>query len=142
MDVDHLHGGKLLQHAARRQSRRQRMQAPRERDVQGIGQKGNEDVRLDASLELVKDRSDREVALEVLERFLDRDQQQIMVPQLGRVFLDQVGAQQIPKVRPAADLCTADTTSKYRITEPLALRPASGVWPTQHFPLPHWCIRS
>jgi hypothetical protein len=49
MDVDHLHGGKLLQHAARRQSRRQRMQAPRESDVQAIGQKGNEDVRLDAS---------------------------------------------------------------------------------------------
>ena len=43
--------------------------------------------------------------------------------------------------RPAADLCTADTTSKYRITEPLALHPASGVWPTQHFPLLHWCIR-
>jgi hypothetical protein len=46
MDVDHLHGGKLLQHAARCQSRRQRMQAPRESDVQAIGQKGNEDVRL------------------------------------------------------------------------------------------------
>src|SRR5205814_8446591 len=60
-----------------------------------IGQKGNEDVRLDAGLELVKDRPDREVALEVLERFLDRNQQQIMAPQLGRVFLDQVGAQQI-----------------------------------------------
>ena len=66
MDVDHLHGGKLLQHAARRQSRRQRMQAPRESDVQAIGQKGNEDVRLDASLELVKDRPDREGTFEFL----------------------------------------------------------------------------
>jgi DNA-binding transcriptional LysR family regulator len=37
------------------------------------------------------------------------------------------GHQVSGKVRPAADLCTADTTSKYRITEPLALRPASGV---------------
>src|SRR5690349_22511389 len=72
------------------------MQAPRESDVQAIGQKGNEDVRLDASLELVKDRPDREVALEVLECFLDCNQQQIMAPQLGRVFLDEVGAQQIP----------------------------------------------
>jgi hypothetical protein len=31
VQVDHLHGGKLLQHAARGQSGRQRMQAPRKR---------------------------------------------------------------------------------------------------------------
>ena len=60
--VDHLHGGKLLQHAARRQPRRQRIQAPRQRDVQAIGQEGDEDVGLDACLELVKDRPDRQVA--------------------------------------------------------------------------------
>jgi hypothetical protein len=60
-----------------------------------IGQEGDEDVRFDANLELVKDRPDRDVALEVLERFLDRNQQQIMAPQLGWVFLDEVGAQQI-----------------------------------------------
>jgi hypothetical protein len=53
-------------------------------------------VRLDAGLELVKDRPDREVAFEVFKGLLDRDQQQIMAPQLGRVFLDEVGAQQIP----------------------------------------------
>src|SRR5207248_9969134 len=80
----------------RRQSQRQRTQAPRQRAVQAIGQEGDEDVRLDAGLELVKDRPDRKVPFEVLERLLDRDQQQIMGPQLGRVFLDQVGAQQIP----------------------------------------------
>jgi len=41
-------------------------------------------VRLDASLELVKDRPDREVALEVLERFLDCNQQQIILnPAVG-----------------------------------------------------------
>jgi len=64
--VDHLHGGKLLQHAARREPRRQRVQAPRQRDVQAIGQKGNEDVSLDAGLELVKDRPDRESPLRFL----------------------------------------------------------------------------
>src|SRR5207248_11222529 len=95
VQVDHLTGGKLRQRAAWRQSRRQCVQAPRQRDVQAIGQKGNEDVRLDAGLELVKDRPDREVALEVLEGFLDRRRQQIMAPQLGRVFLDEIGAQQI-----------------------------------------------
>ena len=60
--VNHLHGGELLQHAARRQPRRQSMQAPRKSDVQAIGQEGYEDVRLDAGLELVKDGPDGEVA--------------------------------------------------------------------------------
>jgi hypothetical protein len=32
------------------------VQAPRQRDVQAISQKGNKDVGLDARLELVKDR--------------------------------------------------------------------------------------
>ena len=53
------------------------MQAPRESDVQAIGQEGDEDVRLDASLELVKDRPDREIAFEVFERLLDVGAQQI-----------------------------------------------------------------
>ena len=56
LQVDHLDGGKLFQHAAWRQSRRQRVQAPRQRDVQAIGQEGDEDVGLDARLALVKDR--------------------------------------------------------------------------------------
>ena len=94
--VDHLHGGELLEHAARRQPGRQSMQSPRKGDVQAIGQEGDEEVRLNAGLELVKDRPDRQVAFEVLERLLDRNQQQVVAPQLGRVFLDEVGAQQIP----------------------------------------------
>jgi hypothetical protein len=39
------------------------MQAPRKSDVQAICQKGDEDVRLDACLELVKDRPDRKFRL-------------------------------------------------------------------------------
>jgi hypothetical protein len=38
------------------------VQAPRQRDVQAISQEGNEDVGLDARLELVKDRSDGQIA--------------------------------------------------------------------------------
>jgi hypothetical protein len=38
------------------------MQAPRQRDMQAVGQEGDEDVGLDASLELMKDRPDREIA--------------------------------------------------------------------------------
>ena len=66
VNIDHLHGGELLQHAARRQPGRQRVQAPRKSDVQAIGQEGDEDVRLDAGLELVKDRPDGKVAFDVL----------------------------------------------------------------------------
>jgi hypothetical protein len=58
------------------------MQAARQRDMQAIGQEGNEDVNLDARLEQVKERQDRQIALEVLERLLDRHQQEIMAPQL------------------------------------------------------------
>jgi hypothetical protein len=43
----------------------------------------------------VKDRPDREVALEVLEGLLDRHQQQVTAPQFGGVFLDEIGAQEI-----------------------------------------------
>jgi hypothetical protein len=70
----------IARSAARRQPGRQRMQAPRKSDVccwpsralQAIGQEGDEDVGLNTCLELVKDRPDRQVALEVLERLLRR----------------------------------------------------------------------
>src|SRR5438067_504493 len=68
---------------------------PRKSDMQAIGQKGDEDVRLNTCLELMKDGPDREVTLQILECLLDCDQQQIMAPQLGRVFLDEVGAQKL-----------------------------------------------
>src|SRR5215472_11001590 len=48
------------------------------------------------NLELVKDRPDCQIAFEVLERLLDRHQQQIMAPQLGRVLFDEIRAQQVP----------------------------------------------
>ena len=48
-----------------------------------IGQKRYEDVRLDALFALMKDRPDRQIALEVLERFFHRHQLQVQAPQLG-----------------------------------------------------------
>src|SRR5713101_5655852 len=99
--VDHLHGGKLFQHAARGQPRCESTQAARQSDVQAISQEGDEDVRLDARLELVKDRPDREVAFQILECLFHRDQQQIVAPQLGRVFLDKVGAQKVSAFAPS-----------------------------------------
>ena len=50
MDIDHLDGGELLERAARGQSGRQGMQAALQRDLQAIGQEGDEDVGFDPAL--------------------------------------------------------------------------------------------
>ena len=81
MHVDHLHGGELFERAAWGQSWRQGMEAPPERDVQTIGEEGDEDVGLDPRLILMEDRADREIALEVLEGFFDGHELQIVLPQ-------------------------------------------------------------
>ena len=65
VNVDHLNGGEFLERAARGQARRQRFQAAAEGDVQTIGEKGDEDVRLDAPLLLMVDRPDGEVPFSV-----------------------------------------------------------------------------
>lgn len=74
MDVDHLHGAKLLEDGPRRESWSQIPQAPTQGDVQAISQKRNEDVGFDALFELMKDRADAQIALEVLEGFFDLDE--------------------------------------------------------------------
>ena len=73
MQINHLHGGELFDGAARREARRQGMEAPAECDMEAVGEEGDEDMRLDARGMLVKDRPDSEVAFEVLERLLDAD---------------------------------------------------------------------
>src|SRR6202045_1745145 len=62
MQINHLHGGELFDGAARREARRQGMEAPAECDMEAIGEEGDEDMRLDARCILVKDRPDGEVA--------------------------------------------------------------------------------
>ena len=61
---------------ARSRSRR------RKRDVQAVGQEGDEDVGFDPVLQLVVDRPQGQVALEVLEGLLDLDQLDVELPQL------------------------------------------------------------
>ncbi len=55
----------------------------------------NEDVRFDAPLLLVKDGPDREIAFEGLEGGLDFDDLRIELPELGRVGLREIGAQEL-----------------------------------------------
>jgi hypothetical protein len=61
--------------------------------VQAVGEKGNKDMRLDALLVPMEDRTDRQIALERLERFFDGDQLQVVLPELAWIGLGQVRAQ-------------------------------------------------
>ena len=49
MQINHLHGGELFDGAARREARRQGMEAPAECDMEAIGEEGDEDMRLGAA---------------------------------------------------------------------------------------------
>src|SRR6516165_11412327 len=100
MQVDHLHGGELFDDAARRQARRQGVQAAAERDVEAIGEEGDEDMRLNPRLVLVKDRPNGEVAFEVLERLFDAAELKVKAPQPRRIVVDEIGAQEIAALAP------------------------------------------
>jgi hypothetical protein len=63
--------------------------------VQAIGHEGDEDVGLDAALELVVDRTEVEVVLQRLEGGLDLDELDVEAPEVGGIAAAQVGAQQI-----------------------------------------------
>ena len=71
VDVDHLHGLELFEDRPGGEARRQGAQALLEGDVQAVGDEGDKDMRLDAVVELVIDRPDREVAVQLLEGLLD-----------------------------------------------------------------------
>jgi hypothetical protein len=71
MDVDHLNGGEVFDGRPWRLSRCQWPQARLEGDQQAIGEKGEEDVRLDARIMLMVDGADPQIALEFLECLLD-----------------------------------------------------------------------
>ena len=54
----------------------------------------------DACLLLMEDRANGEITLEILERFFHSDQLEIVAPQLRRVVLAEIGAQQISALAP------------------------------------------
>jgi len=58
VDVEHLDGGKLVEHGSRGEPCGERAESGAQRDVQTIGQEGDEDMRFDPLLQqLVVDRS-------------------------------------------------------------------------------------
>ena len=80
--IHHLDTGEFLQHRTRGQSRCQCAQPLLEGCLQAVGDKGNEDVRLDAFVLLMVDGSDRQVAFEFLERLLHLGELDVELPQL------------------------------------------------------------
>ena len=55
--VEHLDGGKLIEHGTSSQPTCQRLKPRPQRDMQAIGDKGNKDVRFDAILKLMINRT-------------------------------------------------------------------------------------
>src|SRR5204863_9319782 len=101
VNVEHLDGGELVEHRPRGETGSQRPEPGAQRDVQAISQERDEDVGLDALDELVIDRPQLQVVLEVFEGGLDLDQLNIELPQLGRVSSAQIAAQEIAAFAPS-----------------------------------------
>ena len=86
MYVNHLHGREFFQHRPWCQARRQSPQALFQRDLETIGHEGYKDMGLDAMVELMVDRPDRQIALQFLEGLLNFGQLDVIAPEFGRVF--------------------------------------------------------
>src|SRR5208283_2334785 len=63
VDVEHLDGGELVEHGPRGEAGGHRPEPGAQRDVHAIGEEGDEDVRLDAALQLVVDRPELQIVL-------------------------------------------------------------------------------
>ncbi len=64
-----------------------------QRDVQAIGEEGDEHVRLDPLHALMEDWTDYQIAFQRAEGFFDLHQLQVVASQLHRIGLGEVGAQ-------------------------------------------------
>lgn len=95
MDLEHLDGRKLFQHLARGETRGLAVEFFFEADVEAIGPERDEAVRLNPACFLVKNRTDRQIALEVFDRRFDLDELKVKTPELGGVGSGPVGAEQI-----------------------------------------------
>jgi hypothetical protein len=63
--------------------------------MRAVSDKGDENVRFNPLLELMVDRADSQIALEIAEGFLNLGQLDIKLPELSRIDSNQIGAQQI-----------------------------------------------
>jgi hypothetical protein len=69
-------------------------------DVETVGEEGDEEMRLDPLWTLMVDRPYREIVFQGLERRLDLDETQIVLPELSRVGGGQIRPQEVPALAP------------------------------------------
>jgi hypothetical protein len=69
--IEHLDGGKLVQNGTWGQAGGERTQPGSQGHVQAVGHEGDKDMRLDPTLELVKNGAQRQVVLQVLKGRFD-----------------------------------------------------------------------
>ena len=81
MNIEHLDAGELVEYGARCEPGRQWLESRPQGDVQAIGHEGDKDVRFDAVLELVVDRTQLKIVLQVLERRLDLGERDLELPE-------------------------------------------------------------
>ena len=93
MNIEHLDAGELVEHRPRCETRRQWLESRPQGDVQAIGHEGDKDVRFDPALELVVDRAQLEIVLQVVERRLDLGELDVEPPELIGIPPAQIGAQ-------------------------------------------------
>ena len=75
--IEHLDAGKLVQNGTWGQAGGERAQPGSQGHVQAVGHEGDKDMRLDPTLELVKNGAQRQVVLQVLKGRFDIDGQDI-----------------------------------------------------------------
>ena len=93
--VEHLDLVEPLQHAARTQACSRLLVVLLEGDVEAVGEEADEDVSLDAAVELMEDGTQAEVAFEGAEAFFDAHEVDVVAPEFGGVFAGEVAAEKI-----------------------------------------------
>jgi len=94
MHVEHQKARERRQHFARGQTQRVGFQPFAQRDLQAIGQKAHQNVRLNARLDVVADRAQAQVAFQGLEDAFDLAQLQVAFPERSGLLAGAKGAQQ------------------------------------------------
>ena len=86
VNVKHLDGGELVEHGPGGEPGCQRFEPGAQGDVKAIGDEGDKDVRFDSLDQLVIDRAQLQIVLEIFEGRLDLDQLDVELPQLRGVL--------------------------------------------------------
>ena len=90
--IEHLDFTDPLQHAAGTQPGGRSLVVCLKGDVQAVGEEPDEYVRFDASVELVKNRTQPKVALERAEALFDAHEVDVVAPEFCGVFAGEVAA--------------------------------------------------